>query len=317
MRWFSLPWLLSGATLTYLLLVPMLHPLQTSLRLNLPGMLPALPHAHHPPPRHWFQLPTSFPPPQVPLGPAQPARLVSPSSSSSSRTACDTCDTILHLMQHKLGVTKVVIWGYQMTAQPHTTAFVFFGFWRAFAHIGLPVYWLSDQDAASIDPSFLEHALVFTMANDPPIDTKLPVVDTARYIVHTENSMSHRYDRHLSRGTAIEFRVFGTGPNSVPFDKYFAPHGDIMFSYACPKRRVILLPWATDLLPHEVRRNKAMVRYCTKVVLLSRRGAPRAFPSSHDSPSPFSCLLHRYHHRSPEPSTRATNNATAAVASCL
>jgi hypothetical protein len=124
------------------------------------------------------------------------------------------------------GFDKVVIWGHKLHS--HTHSYVHNGFYTAFKYLGYPTYWFDDKDELS-DFDF-SHTLFITEGQ----------VD----MLH--NCTDPKY-RTLSKKNVILFQVFTDSIFSVPHLVKL----DTCIYYDL-SGRCIYMPWATDLLPHEI-----------------------------------------------------------------
>jgi hypothetical protein len=135
------------------------------------------------------------------------------------------------------GFEKVVIWGHKL--HTHTHSYVHNGFYIAFQHLGYPTYWFDDKDdVADFDFS---HALFIT---EGQVDKKIPLRADCSYMLH--NCTDEKY-RALEKKNVIVFQVFTNSIFSVP--------GLVKIDtciYYDLLGRCIYMPWATDLLPHEI-----------------------------------------------------------------
>jgi len=137
--------------------------------------------------------------------------------------------------------SKVVIWGHKLHS--HTHAWIHWAFYRAFRHLGYDTYWLDNKD--SLDDIDFSDTLFIT---EGQVDKNIPIRSDCYYILH--NCMNTKYKPLLEMGHAITLQVF---TNDVLKRPVFEVQKNI---YIDIPGKIIYMPWATDLLPHEIERNK-------------------------------------------------------------
>lgn len=128
-----------------------------------------------------------------------------------------------------------VVWGHKLHS--HTHSYVHEGFARAFKFLGYDVHWVDDEDDVSgVDFS---GALFVT---EGQVDTRIPIRRDCKYVLH--NCDGRRYES--VRSNCLTIQVYcAKQMQSRSFDRvgpasYYADG-------------VLYQPWATDLLPHEIR----------------------------------------------------------------
>lgn len=134
-------------------------------------------------------------------------------------------------------VDKVILWGHKLHS--HTHSYIHWGFDRAFKHLGFDTYWFDNKDdLASFDFS---NSLFIT---EGQVDQNIPVRDDCYYIIH--NCKANKYQHLLNNNHAIILQVYSHDclkRNDSKLSTCF--HYDL-------SQPVIYMPWATDLLPHEI-----------------------------------------------------------------
>lgn len=132
---------------------------------------------------------------------------------------------------------RVVVWGYPL--HTNTFSYVYYGFVRAFRHLGYDTYWLPDRPT-DID---LSGTLVIS-AN--LADTHVPIHGGATYVLH--NSKAEKFAAVRERCLWIQVltnkAVGAAGAQELDPWAFFRPDPR---SLGC-----LYQPWATDLLPHEI-----------------------------------------------------------------
>ncbi len=145
--------------------------------------------------------------------------------------------------------SNVVIWGHKMNG--HTHMWIHAAFYRAFAFLGYNVHWLSDaDDISSLD---LSNSLFIT---EGQADKNIPLREDSRYILH--NCYSSKYDPLFDVGNIIKLDVYTHKCTDLNV-KEIAP-----YTYIDRENKCIYMPWATDLLPHEVEFMKQVMRRTSK-----------------------------------------------------
>ncbi len=134
-------------------------------------------------------------------------------------------------------VNKVILWGHKIHS--HTHSYIHWGFDRAFKHLGFDTYWFdNNEDVSSFDFS---NSLFIT---EGQVDKNIPIRDDCFYIIH--NCKTQKYQHLLDVNQAIILQVYSHDclkRNDPAFSTCF--HYDL-------SQPVIYMPWATDLLPHEI-----------------------------------------------------------------
>ncbi len=139
------------------------------------------------------------------------------------------------------GFEKVVLWGHKLHSSTHS--YIHNAFYRAFEHLGYPTYWFDDHDDVS---NFdFSNSLFITEGN---VDKNIPLRNDCDYILHY--CTPSKYAKQFKAGRCINLCVFTNertihsgNENIVYFDKGI---------YRDLQSRSIYMPWATDLLPHEI-----------------------------------------------------------------
>ncbi len=128
-----------------------------------------------------------------------------------------------------------VIWGHKLHS--HTHSYVHEGFARAFAFLGYDVYWVDDADDVSgID---FGGALFVT---EGQVDGCIPIRRDCKYVLHNCDGAKYA----SVRGNCLTIQVYCA--NQLPRTAL-----DRVGPAAYYADGVLYQPWATDLLPHEIR----------------------------------------------------------------
>jgi hypothetical protein len=138
---------------------------------------------------------------------------------------------------HDIPFTQVVVWGHKLGT--HTHSYIHWAFARTFKHLGYPVYWLDNTD--DISTYDLSHSLFIT---EGQVDQKIPLRTDSWYITH--NCAHEKYKWLHKQGHAIALEVYSTDCLKHSIQK-LEPY--IWYNL---EKHIIYMPWATDLLPHEI-----------------------------------------------------------------
>ncbi len=152
-------------------------------------------------------------------------------------------------LKERYPFSKVIMWGHKL--HTHTHSWIHWAFYRAFKHLGYDTYWLDNED--SIDNLDLSNSLFIT---EGQVDQKIPMREDCHYILH--NCDREKYKKLLENGNCINLQVFTYDAllhNVVEVQK---------FIYIDVPDKVIYMPWATDLLPHEIDNNKKAITPISK-----------------------------------------------------
>lgn len=132
---------------------------------------------------------------------------------------------------------KVIIWGHKL--HTHTHSYIHNAFYRTFKHMGYQTHWFDDHD--DVKNFDFSKSLFLT---EGQADKSIPLRDDCRYILH--NCTSPKYKPFLHNGRAITLQVYTDDALPRPVTKVDD------FIYYDLSDKCIYMPWATDLLPHEI-----------------------------------------------------------------
>jgi hypothetical protein len=141
-------------------------------------------------------------------------------------------------------IQKVVIWGHKLHS--HTHSYIHHAFYIAFRHLGYSTYWFDNSDTVS-DFDF-SNALFLT---EGQVDAKIPIRDDCFYILH--NCSVKKYESQIKAGKAIILQVY-----TDDILKYQTQEIAKCIHFNVDGQ-TIHMPWATDLLPHEIDEMKAIL----------------------------------------------------------
>jgi len=139
-------------------------------------------------------------------------------------------------MNHLLKVIKrVVIWGYPKDT--HTHSYIHEAFYRAFCYLGYETFWFNNSTNVS---NFDFSNTLFLTSGDVESE-KIPVRKDCLYILH--NVPGKNFGD--IRDNIVVIQVFG---KRIPAIKNIVK----INAYTYIEDKTIYLPWATNLLPHEI-----------------------------------------------------------------
>jgi hypothetical protein len=144
-----------------------------------------------------------------------------------------------------LDFDKVILWGHKLHS--HTHSYIHAAFAHAFEHLGYPVYWVDNRDDVS-KINFNKAPFI----TEGQVDQKIPLVDSAYYILH--NCTMKKYEELFRKKRCIVLQVYTHDCDSRPLETL----DDCILCNV--EQQIIYMPWATDLLPHEIEAQKAKVR---------------------------------------------------------
>ncbi len=134
---------------------------------------------------------------------------------------------------------RVIIWGH--SPHSHTHAYIHAAFYKTFKYLGYETHWFNDH--ASLGNLELRNSLFITHGDH---DHKIPVRTDCLYMIH--NAKGSKYDRLLAQHRCIRFQVY----------THDALKKNSKQLHICPfilydlEKSTLYMPWATDLLPHEI-----------------------------------------------------------------
>jgi hypothetical protein len=142
---------------------------------------------------------------------------------------------------------KVILWGHKLHSSTHS--YIHNAFYRAFEHMGYPVYWFDDQD--DVGHFDFSDSLFITEGN---VDGRIPLRADCDYILHYCDTQKYR--QLIETGHCIFLSVFTNErveqAKKISDTVVYVDKG----TYKDVKHKLLLMPWATDLLPHEIEKIK-------------------------------------------------------------
>jgi hypothetical protein len=137
---------------------------------------------------------------------------------------------------------QVVIWGHKL--HTHTHSYIHERFFRAFQYLGYPTYWFDNQD--NVENFDFSRTLFLT---EGQVDQKIPLREDCIYVLH--NCHTDRYERLFQMGRCIHLQKYTDEVLEQPHLIKVEP-----FIYYDLEKRVVYIPWASDLLPYEIEEMK-------------------------------------------------------------
>ncbi len=142
-------------------------------------------------------------------------------------------------MSIKNNIKQIIIWGHKLHS--HTHSYIHYGFEKAFKHLGYQTYWLDNSDDISLIN--FDNSLFIT---EGQVDMNIPINHTSYYLLHNCNFDKYR---SLDSNKILILQVF-----TLDVHKHKAiPINNTIGCYH--QSNCIFIPWATDLLPHEIDNN--------------------------------------------------------------
>lgn len=136
---------------------------------------------------------------------------------------------------------RVIIWGHKL--HTHTHSYIHYGFYKAFKHLNYDVYWL-DEDVLNKHCSF-NNCLFIT---EGQVDSLIPINNSNIYILHNCNiekykDIDKKFNLQVITKSDLERYKF----DKIDIASYY--HSDLL-----------MMCWATDLLPDEINKNILKVK---------------------------------------------------------
>lgn len=158
--------------------------------------------------------------------------------------------SVFYIGASELPFDQVVIWGHKLHS--HTHSYIHERFYRAFKHLGYTVYWFDHKDAVS-DFDFSRTLFI----TEGQVDNRIPLREDCLYILH--NCQGKKYESLFEKGCCINLQVYTddvlSAPNAVKIDT--------CIYYDIPGK-CVYMPWASDLLPHEIEEMKQRLPHIKK-----------------------------------------------------
>lgn len=141
----------------------------------------------------------------------------------------------------------VVIWGHKNTG--HTHSYIHGAFYKAFKHLGYDAYWVDTVD--ELKGVNLSNTLFLT---EGQVEKGIPIRSDGTYILHNSTSPQNYKGSHF-----VTIQVYTHDVDKLSNLVTLSP-----FIIADYPGRVLYMPWATDLLPHEIDQIKTTIPFIKK-----------------------------------------------------
>lgn len=143
----------------------------------------------------------------------------------------------------EFNIKQVVIWGHKL--HTHTHSYIHYGFFKAFNKLGYNTLWIDDSyDLKKIN---FQNSLFIT---DGQVDNKIPILNDCYYILHNCDLTKYKMSNvnalllHVYTKDCLKFNVKKIAKYIYYEEKTLETEYPILY-----------MPWATDLLPHEIDEN--------------------------------------------------------------
>ncbi|MDX8430983.1 MAG: hypothetical protein SNF33_04170 [Candidatus Algichlamydia australiensis] len=159
------------------------------------------------------------------------------------------CLVFVLLVSSLSAFDKVVIWGYKL--HTHTHSYIHQGFYRAFKHLGFDVRWYDENDPIN-EEELANSLFILNLTRSDNI----PIRSDCFYILHTRwrkefSALDTKFGPLIEQGRCVAMKCFCDRFLDLPGYEKLAP-----CIYRSLKKRDVVMPWATDLLPHEIDKEK-------------------------------------------------------------
>ena len=136
---------------------------------------------------------------------------------------------------------KVIIWGHKL--HTHTHSYIHYGFFNAFKYLNFDVYWFDDDD--DFKNFNFDNCLFIT---EGQVDKNIPINNNSIYILHNCNigkyrNIDKKYNLQVITKSALDRYNF------TKINKY-----------CYYSNNLLMMCWATDLLPNEIDENILKVK---------------------------------------------------------
>jgi len=159
-----------------------------------------------------------------------------------------------------MNLNKVIIWGHQL--HNHTHSYIHNGFYIGFKYLGYKVYWFNEDGENNYPDSNEEIDFNYSLYIVHGLESKnLPLNKTSFYIGHNIEWICNN-DYKIPKS-----HVLLNNADGIPFKNIISLQ---VYSIECLNKKnyngykyycytddynLIYIPWATDLLPHEIDKN--------------------------------------------------------------
>lgn len=149
---------------------------------------------------------------------------------------------------------KIIIWGHKLHS--HTHSYVHNGFYEAFKYLGYKTYWFDNKDDVS-NFSF-EKSIFITECQ---VDQKIPLRKDCFSDLH--NCRSEKY-------LAVDIKFINI---QVYTDDVILRKCNKIDDFIYSQGNCLYFPWATDILPEQIEKNKEFVEKTNEIYWVGTIGA--------------------------------------------
>jgi hypothetical protein len=137
---------------------------------------------------------------------------------------------------------KIIIWGHKL--HTHTHSYIHYGFYKAFKYLNYDILWLDNND--NINNIDFHKCLFIT---EGQVDRNIPIIEDSIYILHNcdgnkYKNIKYKFNLQVITKADLNRYKFYKIPN-----EYGYYHSDLL-----------MICWATDLLPDEINKNIEKVK---------------------------------------------------------
>jgi hypothetical protein len=138
---------------------------------------------------------------------------------------------------------KFIVWGHEHYS--HTHSYIHYGFFKAAKYIGWDVEWLNNTPENNVNLGNTDGCLFFT---EGQVDSNMPKNPNAFYVLHNCNGNDYS---HIPETNKLTLQVYTKDVHSYNV----VPVKQNLFEYWQKDGNIFYMPWATDILPHEIDEN--------------------------------------------------------------
>jgi hypothetical protein len=146
-----------------------------------------------------------------------------------------------------MSFSKIVIYGHKLHS--HTHSYIFYGFYKAFKYLEYETLWIDETDDVS-NVNF-DNSLFLT---ETQVENNIPINKSSKYIAHTMGiSYTTRAGEQKRSADQPLNPIHSYDPNIILdlFNYHSIIGMEKINYYTYIKNKILIQPWATDLLPHE------------------------------------------------------------------
>lgn len=142
---------------------------------------------------------------------------------------------------------KIVVWGRRLiNSNSHTHSYVHAAFVQAYRYLGEDVYWLADEDDTSLFD--FSNTLFITEGFE---NLKMPIRNDSWYVLHhVDFNRFAGFENRIINLKAYSTHNLSFATDAVKINDFEYLQND--YVEADITSRLLVIPWATHLLPHEI-----------------------------------------------------------------